>query len=54
MKLLHDEAAMSLVDAKAVAFHLARRNGHCQRCGEAIEAKEYTHCFRCGSLTITW
>ena len=54
MKLLHDEAGVSLADAKAIVFHLARRPGHCQRCGADIVPGETAYCPQCQSLTITW
>jgi hypothetical protein len=54
MQLLRTEASMSLEDAKAVAFHLARREGHCQKCDTRVSEDEYALCGRCGSLTISW
>jgi hypothetical protein len=54
MKLLHDERAASLKDGKALVMHLARRNGHCQRCGREIEVAEFASCKLCKALTITW
>ena len=54
MKMLRDEASVSLVDAKAIVFHLARRRGHCQRCDGEIEPRELAYCPKCRSLTITW
>jgi hypothetical protein len=54
MKLLHDHAAMSLHDAKALVLHLARRPGHCQRCDASLQVAELAYCSRCRALTITW
>jgi hypothetical protein len=54
MKLFHDETSMSLREGKALALHLARRRGHCQRCGAEIELVEIAQCGKCNSLTITW
>ena len=54
VKLLRDHVPMTLRDAKALVFHLARRNGHCQRCDAALELTEVANCPRCRALTITW
>jgi len=54
MKVLHEETGLTLVQSKALALHLARRPGHCQRCDGPIPESEVAHCAHCGSLTITW
>jgi len=54
MILLHKQGSLSLADAKAITFHLARRIGHCQRCDADIETLETAYCAKCKALTITW
>ena len=54
VQILHDQSAMALKDAKALVFHMARRNGHCQRCDASVELVELARCPRCRALTITW
>jgi hypothetical protein len=54
MKLFHDETSMSLKEGKALAMHLARRDGYCQRCNADVSPGETAHCGKCRSLTITW
>jgi hypothetical protein len=54
VKLLHREAGLALVDAKAVAFHLSKEAGRCQRCHAAIEPYESAQCAKCKAVTISW
>lgn len=54
MKLFHDETSMSLRDGKALALHLARRDGQCRRCGADVPPGEVAECGKCKALTIAW
>jgi hypothetical protein len=54
VRLLHREAGLSLVDAKAVGFHLSKRASCCQRCHAAIEPGESAQCSKCKAATISW
>jgi hypothetical protein len=54
VEALRREGGLPLDQAKALAMHLARRKGHCQKCDAEIGDGERALCARCKALTITW
>jgi len=54
VRLLHSEAGQPLGNAKALAQHLAKRPGLCQRCGRSIGTAELASCSKCKALTVSW
>ena len=53
-RFLNEQTSMPLSESKAVAMHLSRQKGCCQRCRTEIGVGEVTHCPKCRALTITW
>jgi hypothetical protein len=53
VKLAHVEFGLDLREAKALSFHLTRKNGECHRCHAPLQNEE-SICQQCRSANLDW
>ncbi len=52
--LMKKSEGLGLPDAKAVAHHVTREPGKCQRCGAALASTGIVTCPKCRALNYNW